>query len=309
MDKDIYSELALVLGKEQIKINEPMSMYTSFKVGGKADFLVEPNTAKEVADVVYTRKQHLPPYYVIGNGSNLLVGDKGYRGVIIHISTKLSSIFIEKKKESNSYTVTAESGILLSKLSHEIAMNELTGFEFAAGIPGSLGGAITMNAGAYDGQMKDCVIGATVIDEQGDIVYLNKEQLLFGYRMSAIQKRGLIVLSATFELVKGDKDTIFNKINDLNSRRKEKQPLEYPSAGSAFKRPTGYYAGKLIMDSGLRGFRIGDIMVSTKHCGFIVNVGQGTAKDVRRVIEHVIHTVDDKFGVILEPEIRFLGEF
>lgn len=309
MDKDIYSELALVLGKEQIKINEPMSMYTSFKVGGKADFLVEPNTAKEVADVVSLCKKQQIPYYVIGNGSNLLVGDKGYRGVIIHISTKLSSIFIEKKKESNSYTVTAESGILLSKLSHEIAMNELTGFEFAAGIPGSLGGAITMNAGAYDGQMKDCVIGATVIDEQGDIVYLNKEQLLFGYRMSAIQKRGLIVLSATFELVKGDKDTIFNKINDLNSRRKGKQPLEYPSAGSAFKRPTGYYAGKLIMDSGLRGFRIGDIMVSTKHCGFIVNVGQGTAKDVRRVIEHVIHTVDDKFGVILEPEIRFLGEF
>ena len=309
MDKDIYNGLSSVLEKEKIRIDEPMSMYTTFKIGGRADFLVEPSTIEEVAAVVSLCKRVQIPYYIIGNGSNLLVGDKGYHGVIIHISSRLSHIQIEKREGTDSYIVTAESGIMLSKLSHEIAMNELTGFEFASGIPGSLGGAITMNAGAYGGQIKDCAVGATVIDEKGDVVHLSKEELDFGYRMSAIQKRGLIVLLASFEFVKGDKDIIFNTINDLNSRRKEKQPLEYPSAGSTFKRPEGYFAGKLIMDSGLQGFRIGDIMVSTKHCGFVINAGQGTAKDVRKVIDHVIYTVYEKFGVRLEPEVRFLGEF
>lgn len=309
MDKDIYNGLSSVLEKEKIRIDEPMSMYTTFKIGGRADFLVEPSTIEEVAAVVSLCKRVQIPYYVIGNGSNLLVGDKGYHGVIIHISSRLSRIQIEKKEGADSYVVTAESGIMLSKLSHEIALNELTGFEFASGIPGALGGAITMNAGAYGGQIKDCAVGATVIDEKGDVVHLSKEELDFGYRMSSIQKRGLIVLLAAFEFVKGDKDTIFNTISDLNSKRKEKQPLEYPSAGSTFKRPEGYFAGKLIMDSGLQGFRIGDIMVSTKHCGFVINAGQGTAKDVRKVIDHVIYTVYEKFGVRLEPEVRFLGEF
>lgn len=298
-----------VLSEEKIKIDEPMSMYTTFKIGGRADFLVTPSTIEEVVKVVSLCKNGEIPYYIIGNGSNLLVGDKGYHGVIIHISTQLSRIQIERCEISDSYKVTAESGILLSKLSHEIAMNELTGFEFAAGIPGSLGGAIAMNAGAYGGEMKDCVVGVTVMDETGKVTKLNKDQLEFGYRMSAIQKRGLIVLEATFGFIKGDKDSILNTINDLNSRRREKQPLEYPSAGSTFKRPEGYFAGKLIMDSDLRGFRIGDIMVSTKHCGFVINVGQGTAADVKKVIAHVDNTVYEKFGIHLEPEVRFIGEF
>lgn len=298
-----------VLSEEKIKIDEPMSMYTTFKIGGKADFLVSPGTIDEVVAVVSLCKSKEFPYYIIGNGSNLLVGDKGYRGVIIHISTQLSHVRIEKLESSDSYKVVAESGIMLSKLSHEIAINELTGFEFAAGIPGSLGGAITMNAGAYGGEMKDCVIGATVIDETGNVIKLNKEQLNFGYRMSVIQKRGLIVLEVTFEFIKGNKEAILNTINDLNARRKDKQPLEYPSAGSTFKRPEGYFAGKLIMDSGLRGFRIGDIMVSMKHCGFVINVGQGTAADVKKLIAHIDNTVYEKYGIHLEPEVRLIGEF
>lgn len=319
MDKDIYNQLMSVIKEEDIKIDEPMSMYTTFKIGGKADFLVTPSTIEEGVAIVSLCKKNKIPYYVIGNGSNLLVGDKGYRGVIIHISTKLNRVHIEKKRttsrevditlEKEYFKVVAEAGIMLSKLSHEIAINELTGFEFAAGIPGSLGGAITMNAGAYGGEMKDCVIAATVIDETGNIIRLNNEQLEFGYRMSAIQKRGLVVLEIEFEFTKGEKQAILDTIKELNSRRKEKQPLEFPSAGSTFKRPVDHFAGKLIMDAGLRGFRIGDIMVSTKHCGFVINVGNGTAKDVKAVLAHVDNTVYEKFGIHLEPEVRLLGEF
>lgn len=319
MDKDIYNQLMSVINQGNIKIDEPMSMYTTFKIGGKADFLVNPSTTEEVVAIVSHCMKKDIPYYVIGNGSNLLVGDKGYRGVIIHVSTNLNSVQVEKIDTTNRefdithekeyFKVVAEAGIMLSKLSHEIAMNELTGFEFAAGIPGSLGGAIAMNAGAYGGEMKDCVVAATVIDETGNVIKLNSEQLEFGYRMSAIQKRGLVVLEVEFEFTKGDKNAILDTINELNSRRKEKQPLEYPSAGSTFKRPEGHFAGKLIMDSGLRGFRIGDIMVSTKHCGFVINVGEGTAEDVKKVLSHVDNTVYEKFGIHLEPEVRLLGEF
>lgn len=315
MNKDIYIQLTSVIKEENVKIDEPLSDHTTFRIGGAADFFVTPSTIEELTEIVALCKKEVIPYYILGNGSNLLVGDQGYRGVIIHISSKLSEFHVDNHgilrndSDKEYFKVTAQAGILLSKLACEIANSELTGFEFAAGIPGSLGGAVTMNAGAYNGEMKDHVTFVTVIDELGNISKLDKSELDFNYRMSAIQRRGLIALEVEFEFTKGEKKAIFDTMKELNSRRSEKQPLEYPSAGSTFKRPKGYYAGKLIMDSGLRGYRVGDIMISTKHCGFVINVGKGTAKDVRKLISDVDNTVFNKFGVHLEPEIRFLGEF
>lgn len=312
MNQEIYTQLNSIIKAENIKIDEPLKNYTTFKIGGPADFLVSPDSVEEVAKVVAMCREQKIPYYVIGNGSNLLVGDGGYRGVIVHISTKMGQVTVEPvitDQKETLFCVRAEAGIMLSKLASIIAEEELTGFEFAAGIPGSLGGAITMNAGAYGGEMMDCVESVTVIDESGNVERLSKEDMDFSYRMSAVQKRGLIVLLVEFMFEKGEKEAILETMAELNGRRREKQPLEFPSAGSTFKRPEGHFAGKLIMDAGLRGFRIGDIMVSTKHCGFVVNVGEGTAKEVREVLSHVDRTVYEKFGVHLEPEVRFLGEF
>lgn len=211
--------------------------------------------------------------------------------------------------DADTFHIKANAGILLSKLANVIANNSITGFEYASGIPGTLGGAVTMNAGAYGGEIKHSIVGATVLDQKGNLLKLDKEQLDLGYRTSIIQKKHYIVLDATFELKKGNKEEIYDMMNDLNQRRRDKQPLEYPSAGSTFKRPEGYFAGKLIMDSGLRGYRVGNIMVSEKHCGFVINLGGGTAKEVRTLIEDVDRIVYDKFQVHLEPEVRMLGEF
>lgn len=308
MDRVIKDKLSEIVGEENVLTEEPMKLHTTFRIGGPADYFVTPDSPEQISLTILFCKQNNLPYYIIGNGSNLLVGDYGFRGVIIQVSDRFEQVSFEKV-ENGRYRVTAGAGILLSKLASVIAKEELTGFEYASGIPGTLGGAVTMNAGAYGGEMKQNIISATVINEEGVIQVLTKEELELGYRTSVIQRKGYVVLEAVFEFEKGDKKAILEKTDDLTARRKEKQPLELASAGSAFKRPEGYYAGKLIMDCGLRGFRVGNIMISEKHCGFVVNVGDGTASQVQTLIEEVQRKVFEQFGVHLEPEVRMIGQF
>ena len=242
------------------------------------------------------------PYYIMGNGSNLLVSDLGYRGVILQLGEEFSRVWVKED------VITAQAGILLSRLANVAANNSLTGFEFASGIPGTLGGAVTMNAGAYDGEMKQCLIRALVMEEDGNCVELSLEGLELGYRTSILQKKNYILLEADIRLAKGEESLIRQKMNELNAQRREKQPLDKYSAGSTFKRPTGYFAGKLINDAGLRGYQVGGAAVSEKHCGFIINKDNATAEDFLAVIRDVIRIVEEKFGVRLEPEVKFLGE-
>lgn len=308
MSKDFENELASILGEKQIKIAEPLSEHTTFKMGGNADYFVIPQSIEEIVELIKFCTEKKVPFYILGNGSNVLVGDKGYRGMIIQIGKGMEKI--EFSETTGGQTkVLAGAGVSLAKLAKSIANKGLTGFEFASGIPGTLGGAITMNAGAYGGEIKDNILWARVIDKQGQIHLIEKNDLELGYRTSVVQKEGYIVVEAEFSFATGVKEEIEKKMTDLNRQRVEKQPLNYPSAGSTFKRPEGYFAGKLIMDAGLAGYRVGDIMVSTKHCGFVVNVGAGTAKDARQLIEDVSRIVYEKFQVKLEPEVRFLGEF
>lgn len=299
----IKTKLESILSKEDILQEEPMSKHTTFRIGGQADFFVTPRSMEEVSRIVLFCKENNVPYYIIGNGSNLLVGDKGYRGIIIQIGKQFNQIDIDGT------VIVAKAGVMLSRLAMEAANHGLSGLECEAGIPGTLGGAVTMNAGAYGGEIKDTILWANVITQEGMIKKLSKEELKLGYRTSIIQKRNYIVLEAAFALKKGEKQEILSSIAAYNGKRKEKQPLEYPSAGSTFKRPEGYFAGKLIMEAGLQGYRVGDIMISEKHCGFVINVGNGTAKQVRVLIEDVQKKVYEIFGVYLEPEVKFLGEF
>ncbi|WMJ90170.1 UDP-N-acetylmuramate dehydrogenase [Anaerocolumna sp. MB42-C2] len=305
MNEAFYQKLRMILDDRQIMIEEPLARHTTFLIGGPARFLVLPESAQEVAAAVKLCMTENMPYYIMGNGSNLLVSDKGYRGTVIKLGKSFGKVFIDEEK----YTVRAEAGVLLSKLANEIAEHSLTGFEFAAGIPGTLGGAVTMNAGAYDGDMKQTILEAVLLDKDGNILRLNKEELKMGYRTTIIQENHYIVLEALFGFKPGIKEDILSKIKELNARRREKQPLEYPSAGSTFKRPEGYYAGKLIMDSGLRGYQVGNAQVSEKHCGFVINTGGATAGEVKTLISDVIEIVNNKFGVVLEPEVKLLGEF
>jgi UDP-N-acetylmuramate dehydrogenase len=305
MSEAFYQKLRSILNDNQILIDEPLSKHTTFQIGGPADYLTIPDTDEQVAAVIKLCLKEEMPYYVIGNGSNLLVSDKGFRGTIVKLGSSFSRVTIDE----GSCRVTAQSGILLSKLAEKIANQSFTGFEFASGIPGTLGGAVTMNAGAYDGEIVQVITGAKVLDEAGNILSLNKEELNLRYRKSIIQDKNYIVLEASFQFCLGDKEEIWNKINDLNARRRDKQPLEFPSAGSTFKRPVGFYAGKLIMDSGLRGYTVGNAQVSEKHCGFVINKGGATAEEVKALISDVIQIVYNKFGVKLEPEVKLLGEF
>lgn len=308
MNNNFEKEMNHILEEDQIKIAEPLSGHTTFKMGGKADYFVMPKSQEEIAEMIKLCNQQQMPFYILGNGSNILVGDKGYRGVIIQIGKEMEKIAFEDANGGKT-KVLVSAGISLAKMAKTIAKKGLTGFEFAGGIPGTLGGAIAMNAGAYGGEIKDCILRAKVIDKKGENRILQKEELELGYRSSVIQKEGYIVVEAEFAFTAGVVDEIEKKMTDLNRQRVEKQPLNYPSAGSTFKRPEGYFAGKLIMDAGLSGYRVGDIMVSTKHCGFVVNVGAGTAKDARQLMDDVSRIVYEKFQVKLEPEVRFLGEF
>ena len=300
---DINHKLKAILPEENIVRNEPLAKHTTFKIGGPAEYFVTPENEDQLKLVIKVCKESNIPYYIIGKGSNLLVGDKGYKGVIIQIYKNFDLIKIDKN------IVTAGAGVMLSRLATQAAEHNLAGLQGECGIPGTLGGAVTMNAGAYGYEIKDYIISATVLNQEGEIFTLNKEELQLAYRTSIIQKNSYIVIEAVFELPYGNKEDILAEIAEFNRKRVEKQPLEYPSAGSTFKRPVGYFAGKLIMDSGLAGYRVGDIMISMKHCGFVVNVGNGTASEVRQLIEDVQHIVYEKHQVMLEPEVRIIGEF
>ncbi|MBM7684397.1 MAG: UDP-N-acetylmuramate dehydrogenase [Epulopiscium sp.] len=301
-NEQLLKKMSEYIPRDLIKINEPMKDHTSFKAGGCADFFIVPENSTQLIELVQFLKESQVPYYIMGNGSNLLVRDKGFRGVIIQIYRNMSDVKIDGEE------VWAEAGILLSSLSNKIMNSHLTGFEFASGIPGTLGGAIYMNAGAYGGEMKQVLVSADVVDEDGKIITLTNEELKLGYRSSILQQKKYIVLSAKLKLQEGDIDEIKARINYLTEQRKAKQPLELPSAGSTFKRPEGYYAGKLIMDAGLRGYSIGDAQVSEKHCGFVVNKGNASAGDIIKLIHHIQNTVKEKFGVFMEPEVRIIGE-
>lgn len=301
MNQTLYQTLALALGEEQVMKKEPMSKHTTFRIGGEADLFVIPQNTEQVKQVVCHAKKAKVPYYFIGNGSNLLVSDDGIRGVVILIADNLKAIEVEDT------TIRAQAGISLASLAKQALKNELTGFEFAAGIPGTLGGAVSMNAGAYGGEMKDVLLEATVLTDEGEIITLSKEELELGYRTSLVGKNHYIVLEAVVGLEKGRKEDILLKMEDLAQRRRDKQPLEYPSAGSTFKRPEGYFAGQLIDETGLRGFQVGGAQVSEKHCGFVINTGNATSHDVRQLIEEVANRVEKKFGVRLHPEVKMIG--
>lgn len=303
MKLDFYNQLVNSIDKERVLADEPMKKHTTFRVGGNADYFVMPQNGEEVKNIVTLCKEAQMPYYILGNGSNLLVGDKGYRGVIIQIYKEMNGIEVEGDK------VKAQAGALLSRVGTAALEAELTGFEFAAGIPGTVGGAVVMNAGAYGGEMKDIIANATVLTQDGDIITINKEDLELGYRTSVIAKKGYVVLEAEYQLQKGDKEVIRARMDELKLQRVTKQPLEYPSAGSTFKRPEGYFAGKLIQDAGLRGFQVGGAQVSEKHCGFVINKDQATAADIRELMQQVSDKVMQEFGVKLEPEVKTLGEF
>lgn len=303
MDKKfIYKSLLDILDKEEIFLDEPMKKHISFKVGGPADFLVKPKNEEQIKKLITLLKSENIPYIVVGNGSNLLVKDGGIRGVVIKISDNFNNFEVKDK------TVFAQSGALLSLMGRAVLNNNLTGFEFAAGIPGTLGGAIAMNAGAYGGEMKDIIKSVRLMDEEGNIFELKNEEMEFGYRKSILSKKDYIVLSAVFELQEGNYDEIKNYMRELTKSRVTKQPLNLPSAGSTFKRPEGHFAAKLIEDSGLKGLTLGKAQVSDKHAGFVVNLGNAKAKDILDLIDVVKSTVYSKFGIMLEEEVKILGD-
>ncbi|ELC8443215.1 UDP-N-acetylmuramate dehydrogenase [Clostridium perfringens] len=297
---EFYKLLGEFYNEEDITVDSPMSEHIYFRVGGPADILVTPVNEEQVVNTLKLCKEYNVPYFILGNGSNILVKDGGISGVVIKFN-KLNKV------TSEGNCVTAQSGALLKDVSKAALENNLKGFEFACGIPGSIGGAIFMNAGAYDGEMAHVIKSAKIIDENCNIKNLTKEELELGYRSSSVMKNGYVVLEATVELESGEYASIKDKIDDLTNKRESKQPLEYPSAGSTFKRPEGYFAGKLIQDSGLKGFSIGGAAVSEKHSGFVINKGGATAKDVLDVIAHVQKTVKENFDVELHTEVRIIG--
>lgn len=302
MSSKLYEDLCRIVGTDAVFCDEPMSRHTTFRTGGPAEILVTPDS-ESLPEVIVCCRKHQIPCLVIGNGSNLVCGDGGVEGVVVEIGKRMSEISVDGD------LITAQAGALLSGIAAKAAAEGLTGFEFAAGIPGSIGGAVVMNAGAYGGEMKDIVRKVTVLDQDGEVRTLTCGEMQFGYRTSLAKKKGYIVLGAELTLKQGEKEKIREEMQTLKAKRIEKQPLEFPSAGSTFKRPEGYFAGKLIMDAGLRGAAVGGAQVSEKHCGFVVNTGNATAADVRELMRQVQGKVQEQFGVHLEPEVRFLGEF
>lgn len=285
----------------QLKEGELLSSHTTFRIGGAAKYFAVPKNEEEIMEAVDFAIVKDLPYYILGKGSNVLFADEGYPGVIIEIGAGM-----EKVERIGDTGIRAQAGVSLSALAAFAAREGLSGLEFAGGIPGTLGGAVTMNAGAYGGEMKDVIVSAKVMDKEGAVQELSCEDLQLGYRTSIVQKKQLVVLEAEFLLKPGTTEEIQNTMKELNAKRREKQPLEYPSAGSTFKRPEGYFAGKLIEDAGLRGYRVGDAQVSEKHCGFVVNRGKATCAEVLQLIEDVQKEVKEQFGVQLEPEVRII---
>ena len=302
MNDQFLTELENIMAGSGIFMEEPMKKHTTFRVGGPADVLVQPDETALAAILALCRQYHVP-YSFIGNGSNLLVGDKGIRGVVIEMTDPMGNIEVDGTK------ITAQAGAMLSKIANTAASNGLGGMEFAAGIPGSVGGAVVMNAGAYGGEMKDIIERVYVLDENGAQLELDRDALDLGYRHSCIPEKKYIVTKVVLELVPRDEAEIRSEMKELNEKRAEKQPLQYPSAGSTFKRPEGYFAGKLIMDAGLRGYQVGGAQVSEKHCGFVINKGDATAADICQLMRDVSDKVQAQFGVVLEPEVKMIGEF
>lgn len=302
MKQEFYERLREILGEEgQVLTEEPLKKHTTFRIGGSAKYFCLPRTPEQLAAVLKACHALKESYYILGNGSNVLVSDKGYDGVVIQLFQNWNEIRIEDR------TLYAQAGALLVRAAHMAAKEGLTGLEFASGIPGTVGGALVMNAGAYGGEMKDVVREALVLTEQGEQLRLTKEELELGYRTSSVAREHYIVLEAVLDLEEGDQEAIEARMQELKEARTGKQPLEYPSAGSTFKRPEGYFAGKLIMDAGLRGFRVGDAQVSEKHCGFVINRGEATAQNVLELVSHVQQEVQRRFGVELELEMKLLG--
>ena len=304
---DFYHRLLEAAGSDHVLRDEPMAVHTTFRIGGPADYFVEPADASALAKGIALCREVDVDYFVTGNGSNLLVGDGGYRGVIFHICHTMDHIQYEEQE--GELLVEAGAGVMLSKLARQVSSMGYTGFEYATGIPGTLGGGVTMNAGAYGGEISGNILWAELMDETGAILKLEKEHLKLSYRHSVMMEHPLVVLRAGFSFKKGDAAAISDRVTELSRLRREKQPLEYPSAGSTFKRPEGYFAGKLIQDAGLRGFQVGGAQVSEKHCGFVVNKDQATAADVMNLMNQVSDKVYEMSGVRLEPEVKRLGVF
>ena len=299
----MLEKLQNLLGNTKVLVNEPMASHTTFRIGGPADYFVLPETVEELAGILKICKEENVPYFILGNGSNLLVGDKGFRGVVVQLYKNFDGMTIEGT------TVTAKAGAMLVRVAKESGKAGLTGLEFASGIPGTIGGAMVMNAGAYGGEMKDVVTEVTILTKDGKIKKLSGEEMNFRYRGSVVEDEGYIVLEAVMELKEGNPEEIQARMAELTVQRKTKQPIEFPSAGSTFKRPEGYFAGKLIQDAGLRGFQVGGAQVSEKHCGFVINAGGATAADVMQLMKEVSDKVNAEFGVTLEPEVKRIGEF
>lgn len=299
----MLEKLQNMIGGAKVLVNEPMASHTTFRIGGPADYFVMPETVEELSNVLKLCKEEQVPYFILGNGSNLLVGDKGFRGVVIQLYKNFDGLQIEGT------TVTAKAGAMLIRVAKESGRAGLTGLEFASGIPGTIGGAMVMNAGAYGGEMKDVVTAVTVLTKDGEIKTLTNEEMNFRYRGSVVEDEAYIVLEAVMELQEGNIEEIQDRIDELSVQRRTKQPIEFPSAGSTFKRPEGYFAGKLIQDADLRGYQVGGAQVSEKHCGFVINAGGATAADVMQLMQDVSDKVQAQFGVALEPEVKRIGEF
>ena len=303
MNEEIKQKFCREFGSDRVLLEEPMKRHTTFRIGGPAEVFVMPGNLEEMQRILEICRTEDLPYFILGNGSNLLVSDRGYRGVVIQLDRNFGEVKVEGTE------IHASAGALLSTIAVAARRASLTGFEFAGGIPGTLGGAVVMNAGAYGGEMKDVLRKVMVMDQSGKVFEIPAEELQMGYRTSIIKTAGYIVLGAVLSLKEGNLEEIKMLTRKLSEQRTSKQPLEYPSAGSTFKRPEGYFAGKLIMDSGLRGYRVGGAQVSEKHCGFVINAGGATARDVRTLMDNVRDIVYKKYGVTLEPEVKFLGDF
>lgn len=303
MKLDFEEKLFTIIDEAKIRKDEPMRSHTTFRVGGPADYFVTPETDGEITEVIRACREYEIPYYIVGNGSNLLVGDKGFRGVVIQIFKSMNQITVDGE------SLKAQAGCGLAQIANAALGAGLSGFEFAAGIPGTLGGAVVMNAGAYGGEMKDVLVSATVLTKDGEKKVLSVDELKLGYRTSIIPENEYIVLAAEIQLKAGDRAEIKARMDELREQRVSKQPLEYPSAGSTFKRPEGYFAGKLIQDAGLKGYAVGGAMVSEKHSGFVINTGGATASDIQELMARVTKIVKDQAGVTLEPEVKRIGEF
>lgn len=297
----VVEALERYVPRDNIHLQEPMAGHTTFRIGGPADCFVQLEDEEQLRKVRRYLDLAGVPFFVLGNGSNLLVDDAGYRGVVLQIGQKMSGISVR------GCDIIAKAGATLRQVANAALEHGLTGFEFAAGIPGTVGGGVVMNAGAYGGEMSQVVTQVCVVSKEDESMELDNDTMEFGYRTSVIRGSRFTVTEVTFRLEPGDRDAIRAKMEDLAARRREKQPLEYPSAGSTFKRPEGHFAGKLIMDAGFAGYSVGGAKVSEKHCGFVINTGDATARDVRRLISEIQEQVKERFRVDLEPEIVFLG--